>query len=127
VSPFFFELLNYINFRIYKAMKKYDFCDNIPSRRRCVMGGESMGERLRSRREQLGLTQGELARVVGVPQSRLSEYECGKNQGMTLHTACKFAVALRCSIDYLAGLYEGYDEEPAAAEASPAAPAGARG
>ena len=85
------------------------------------MGWESMGERLRSRREQLGLTQAELARLVGVPQSRLSEYECGKNQGMTLHTACKFAVALRCSIDYLAGLYEGYDAATGAAKAAPAA------
>jgi len=91
------------------------------------MGRGSMGERIRSRREQLGLTQADLSRLIGVPQSRLSEYESGKNQGMTIRTARKLAVALRCSIDYLAGLYEGYDEEPAAAEASPAAPAGARG
>jgi len=88
------------------------------------MGRGSMGERIRSRREQLGLTQVDLARLIGVPQSRLSEYECGKNQGMTIRTARKLAVALRCSIDYLAGLYEGYDEEPADAES---APAGARG
>jgi len=85
------------------------------------MGWESMGERLRSRREQLGLTQAELARLVDVPQSRLSEYECGRNQGMTLHTARKFAVALRCSIDYLAGLYEGYDADTVAAKAPAAA------
>ena len=91
------------------------------------MGWESLGERIRSRREQLGLTQAELARVVGVPQSRLSEYECGKNQGMTLHTACKFAVALRCSIDYLAGLYEGYDAAMGATKAAPAAVASAPG
>jgi len=85
------------------------------------MAWASMGERLRSRREQLGLTQAELARVVGVPQSRLSEYECGRNQGMTLHTACKFAVALRCSIDYLAGLSAGLEADTGAAP--PPAPA----
>ncbi len=91
------------------------------------MAWESMGERLRSRREQLGLTQADVVRLVGVPQSRLSEYECGKNQGMTLHTARKFAVALRCSIDYLAGLYEGYDAETVAAPTPPTAAASVPG
>jgi DNA-binding transcriptional regulator YiaG len=37
----------------------------------------TVGQRIRSRREQLGLTQADLSRLIGVPQSRLSEYESG--------------------------------------------------
>ena len=76
----------------------------------------SLGQRIRQRREQLGLSQSSLAHAAGVPQSRISEFESGTKDSMTLDTARRLARALGCSIDYLAGTW---DSE---AEAAPGAP-----
>ena len=39
----------------------------------------SFGQRLRERREELGMTRGELAKILGVTQSAISNYESGLN------------------------------------------------
>ena len=39
----------------------------------------SFGQRLRERREELGMTRGELAKALGVSQSAISNYESGLN------------------------------------------------
>ncbi len=83
----------------------------------------TFGRRMRQRREQLGMSQQELARLTEIPQSRLSEFEGGGRTEMTVSTALKIARALGVGLDYLAGTFD------AAAEAPPAetAPAGAPG
>ena len=83
----------------------------------------SLAQRIRQRREQLALSQSELARRTGVPQSRISEFENGSKTGMTLDTAKRLARVLGVSIDYLAGTW---DEDEAEAHAA-IPPAAARG
>jgi transcriptional regulator with XRE-family HTH domain len=81
----------------------------------------TIGQRMRVRRRQLGLSQQELARLLGLPQSKISELECDVRSDMLLSTARRVARALHMSLDELAG------EEADDAETSPTAPAGARG
>ena len=73
----------------------------------------TLGQQIKQRREHLGLSQSELARMAGIPQPRLSEYERGAKTDITLWTAKRLARVLGVSIDYLAGTW---DEE---AEAAP--------
>jgi transcriptional regulator with XRE-family HTH domain len=68
-----------------------------------------IGQRLRKRREQLGLSQWELARRTGIPQSTISDLERGVQADMTTTLVKRFAQALACTTDYLIGMYE--DEE----------------
>ena len=82
----------------------------------------SLAQRIRQRREQLVMSQSELARRTGVPQSRISEFENGSKTGMTLDTAKRLARVLGVSIDYLAGTW---DEEEGDTHAA-VAPAAAR-
>jgi transcriptional regulator with XRE-family HTH domain len=86
-------------------------------------GCMSLAQRIRQRREQLAMSQSELARRTGVPQSRISEFEHGSKTGMTLDTAKRLARVLGVSIDYLAGTWDEDEAEDHAA----APPAGARG
>jgi len=81
----------------------------------------TLAQRLRQRREQLGLSQHALARRTGVPQARISEFESGTKTGMTLDTAKRLARALGCSIDYLAGTWEDVAEPTAPEDTEPAA------
>jgi len=81
----------------------------------------TIGQRMRVRRRQLGLSQQELARLLGLPQSKISELECDVRSDMLLSTARRVARALHMSLDELAG------EEVDGATSAPAAPAGARG
>ena len=81
----------------------------------------TIGQRMRAQRRQLGLSQQELARVLGLPQSKISELECDVRSDMLLSTARRVARALHMSLNELAG------EEADDAEAAPALPAGARG
>lgn len=52
------------------------------------------------RRKLLGMTQKQLAKLTGLPQSRISEYESGafSTMSMTIRTAKKIADALGCTI-----------------------------
>lgn len=60
------------------------------------------GERLRNARERRGLTQEQLAAMVGVAASRESEYESG-HFTPHLEKAVKLAVALEVTLDELVG------------------------
>jgi transcriptional regulator with XRE-family HTH domain len=75
-------------------------------------GCMSLAQRIRQRREQLVMSQSELARRTGVPQSRISEFENGSKTGMTLDTAKRLARVLGVSIDYLAGTWDEDEGEP---------------
>ena len=84
-----------------------------------------IGEKIAARRKQLGWTQTELARKIGIASSRISEFENGIKTDCNLSTAKRLARALGCSIDYLADTWD-EEEQQAPAEAAPP-PAGARG
>jgi transcriptional regulator with XRE-family HTH domain len=79
-----------------------------------------IGEKIAARRQQLGWTQTDLAREIGIAPSRISEFENGMKTDCNLSTAKRLARALGCSIDYLADTWD-EDEEPAAATPTPAA------
>jgi transcriptional regulator with XRE-family HTH domain len=101
----------------------------------------TFGPRMRQRRLQIGLSQGELSRRTGIPTTRLSEFENGARTEMTLSTALKLARALGMSLDALAGTWqeeapptlaaEGLAPEPRRRRGRPRkaapVPAGARG
>jgi len=69
----------------------------------------SFAERLTKRRTQLGMSQSELARQTDIPQGLISRMEHGlvKEPGLTVLK--NLALALRVSIDWLVGLYDGDD------------------
>jgi transcriptional regulator with XRE-family HTH domain len=79
------------------------------------------GMRIKRRREKLGISQSELARRVGIPPSKVSDWERGSRRDMNLSTALRVARALGCGIDHLAGTWDD-DEDPAPVEASAEAP-----
>ena len=83
------------------------------------------GERLAARREQVGLSQTDLARIIGISPSRISDFERGAKTDCNLSTAKRLARALGCSIDYLAGTWDEEAEAPPAAAAPADAPAAA--
>lgn len=58
-----------------------------------------LGATIRHRREQLGLSQMELARLLDVAPSRISDFERGAKTDCTLSTAKRLARALGCGID----------------------------
>lgn len=55
---------------------------------------------LRDRRIAAGYTQEQLARMIGVSKTRISEYE-NEPINMTITTAKKLAVACNCEVDEL--------------------------
>jgi transcriptional regulator with XRE-family HTH domain len=61
---------------------------------------QETGQRIRALRESRGLTQVELARALGIPQSNVSEMERGV-RGLTVHQTVKLAKALKVSTDRL--------------------------
>jgi transcriptional regulator with XRE-family HTH domain len=89
----------------------------------------TLGQQIKQRREHLGLSQSEVARLAGIPQPRLSEYERGAKTDMTLWTAKRLARVLGVSIDYLASTWDEEQEPapPAAAPDSAVAPSRRRG
>ena len=70
-----------------------------------------LGEKIRQRRVQLGLSQHELAQRTGIPQSRISELESGTRSQMSLKNLRNMARALQISADDLLGTWED-EEEP---------------
>ena len=59
--------------------------------------------RLREIRQRLGMSQKEVAKLCGLPQSQISHYEC-KAGLPNWENAGNIAIALGCSLDELAGL-----------------------
>jgi transcriptional regulator with XRE-family HTH domain len=68
------------------------------------MDMEMLGKRLRERREQIGLSQTEVAKQTGIIQGDLSLLERGKKRALWADTLIRLAETLGCSLDYLAGL-----------------------
>ena len=64
------------------------------------------GTRIKHRRENMGLSQSELARRIGIPPSKVSDWERGARRDMNLSTALRVARALGCGIDHLAGTWD---------------------
>lgn len=60
-------------------------------------------QRMKARREELGLTQKELAEKVGVPYQRIQDHEYGTSEPKADRLG-RMAEALDCSADYLLGL-----------------------
>lgn len=73
------------------------------------------GRRVRALREGRGMTQVELARALGLPQSNVSEIERGV-RGLTVHQTVKLARALKVSTDEI---LLGKNGHPVAAKAAP--------
>ena len=61
---------------------------------------QEAGRRVRALRESQGMTQVELARSLGIPQSNVSEMERGV-RGLTVHQVVKLAKALKVSTDVI--------------------------
>jgi transcriptional regulator with XRE-family HTH domain len=65
---------------------------------------EVLGERLRRRRKDRQMSQQELATMMQVPQSWISELENGKRPHVEADTVYRFCRVLGCTSDYLVGL-----------------------
>lgn len=63
----------------------------------------SYGDRVKQLRAQLGMTQDELARLVGIPSTSLSRLETDE-RNLKLHEATKLAQALGVDLYVLAGI-----------------------
>ena len=76
----------------------------------------SIGERLRKRRQELRLSQRELAGRVGVRQATISDLERGVQQETSTEVARRLAYELGVTLDWLIGPYveDESDLEPAA-------------
>ena len=59
-----------------------------------------LGDRIRTRRKVLGISQQKLAAISGIAQSSISRYEQG-DVDITLKYILKFAEVLECSPSYL--------------------------
>ena len=86
-----------------------------------------LGEKIATRRKQLGWTQTDLARKIGIASSRISEFENGIKTDCNLSTAKRLARALGCSIDYLADTWDEGEEPAEAATPAPGRAATRRG
>ena len=71
----------------------------------------SIGERIKQKRTERGLSQRALARCAAVGNTHISKLESGRQDEVSLDVAKRLALALGVSIDYLAGMYE---QEPPA-------------
>jgi transcriptional regulator with XRE-family HTH domain len=63
-----------------------------------VVTKDEVGRRLRAIREARGVTQVELAKILGIDQSNVSSIERGV-RGLTIHQAVKLAKALKVTTD----------------------------
>jgi transcriptional regulator with XRE-family HTH domain len=89
----------------------------------------TFGQRMRTRREHLGLSQEALAQLTGIAQTRLSEFENDVRTDMTVSTALKIARTLGVGLDYLVGTFDAAADAPpdAATRGAPRGPARRRG
>lgn len=69
-----------------------------------------MGERIKSRRVEMGLTQEELAGRLGLQKSAIAKYENGRVENIKRSIIQKMAAVLDCSPCFLMG----FDDAPAA-------------
>ena len=64
--------------------------------------GVTIGQQIKLRRKELGMTQKDLAKKIGRHFSIINKIETGETS-VTLEYAVTFAKALDCSLDYLVG------------------------
>jgi transcriptional regulator with XRE-family HTH domain len=69
-----------------------------------------LGDRVQARRKELGLTQERLAADSGLKQFHISRIESGDIKDIKGETLRRLARALRCTTDYLVGMYEEEDD-----------------
>ena len=62
---------------------------------------ESMGDRIRLRREGQSMTQAQLAMAVGVTKAAVSAWELGSTQNIKLKTWLKLLAVLHTTAEYL--------------------------
>lgn len=62
---------------------------------------ESMGDRIRKRREGQGLTQLQLAKLCGVTKAAVSAWELGSTQNIKLKTWLRLLAVLHTTAEYL--------------------------
>lgn len=65
-----------------------------------------IGERIRLKRKECGLTQDELAKKLGIKNSAVAKYENGRIENIKRSTIQKMAEIFNCSPTYLLGLDE---------------------
>jgi len=63
-----------------------------------------LGERIRQRRDELGLTQEQLATATGLKQFHISRIENGDIKDVKGDTLRRLALALRITSDFLLGI-----------------------
>jgi transcriptional regulator with XRE-family HTH domain len=73
-----------------------------------------LGERLRRRREELGLSQRELARRLGIRHATISDLERRVQKDVSLGLLRKLAKTLGVTADWLIGMYEDEEESEGA-------------
>lgn len=66
----------------------------------------SFGNRLSSILEERSMTRADLCRLTGLTSGHLTPYIKNPNRSPQLSTACKIALALDVSLDYLGGLID---------------------
>ncbi len=62
---------------------------------------ETLQERLKKRRHQMGLTLAQVAEEIGVKEATVQRYESGAILNIKYHTILKLSEALKCSPAYL--------------------------
>lgn len=72
----------------------------------------SVGSRIKVLREERNMTQGDLAELVGVHQSKISHCETGA-RGISLEFASKIASALGVKVDALLSAENAAEKQPA--------------
>ena len=74
----------------------------------------SLGQRVRQQRQRLGMSQQDLAEKTLIQQTLISRIERGTNTNPHADVLKRLALALRCSIDYLVGLYDDAPDDSSA-------------
>ena len=70
-----------------------------------------IGQRVKQVRERRGLTQRDLERETGVPQSAISQIESGERPSPGVDVVKRTAYALGVTTDFLIGMHELYEKE----------------
>lgn len=68
------------------------------------MNEETVGTRIRKRREELGLSMEEIGEAIGIHKSTIQRYETGVFKGIKTPTLRSLAKALDVSVDWLNGI-----------------------
>jgi transcriptional regulator with XRE-family HTH domain len=81
-----------------------------------------LGDRIRQRRLELGFTQEELARRLGVRQNVISRLEAGGVLNPSIQMIRSLARTLQVTADWLVGMYDDESSDPSLLLATAASP-----